>query len=175
MGRRFHRFPRRWNASLVLVVALVLVWQWYRGTLPVPLTPPESLSEGDYQVQHVVDGDTLALANGARIRLLGVDTPETVKRNTPVQAWGREASDFTKAFVAGGAVRLTFDRERTDKYDRFLAYVWVGDRMLNEELLRAGLGRALLQYPYASSMKARFRKAETEAKRARRGIWSGTK
>jgi micrococcal nuclease len=170
MGRRFRRFPRRWNASLVLVVALVLLWQWYHGP---PQAPPKSLAEGDYQVQRVVDGDTLVLANGARVRLLGVDTPETVKPNTPVQPWGSEASAFAKAFVAGGTVRLTFDSERTDKYDRFLAYVWVGDRMLNEELLRAGLGKALLQYPYSSAMKRRFRQAEAEAKQARRGMWSG--
>ena len=70
--------------------------------------------------------------------LMGVDTPETVKEDTPVQPWGPEATQFTREFVGDGNsdVRLQFDRERTDRFGRYLAYVWVGDRMLNEELLR---------------------------------------
>jgi micrococcal nuclease len=102
-----------------------------------------------------------------------VDTPETVKPNHPVEPWGPQASEFTRQFVAGGPVRLEFDRERLDRYGRFLAYVWVGGRMLNEELLRAGLARMEPQYRYARTVKERFRRAEEEAKAAGRGIWSG--
>ena len=69
-------------------------------------------------------------------------------------------------------MRLQFDKERLDRYDRFLAYVFVGDRMLNEELARAGLARVELKFHYSSTMKNRFRKAEDEARTARRGIWS---
>jgi micrococcal nuclease len=69
-------------------------------------------------------------------------------------------------------VRLTFGLERRDRYDRFLAYVWNGATMLNEELIRAGLAEARLDYRYSSTMKRRFATAQEEAKRARRGIWS---
>jgi micrococcal nuclease len=107
------------------------------------------------------------------VRLIGANTPETVKPRWPVEPWGPEASAFTKRFVAGGDVRLELDAELHDRYGRILAYVWVGDRMLNEELIRAGLARAELQYRYSAAMKVRFRHAEAEAKAARRGIWSG--
>src|SRR5262249_34757524 len=99
-------------------------------------------------------------------------TPETVKPDTPVEPWGLEASDFTKQFLAGGSARLQFDRERVDDYGRMLAYVWVGDKMLNEELLRAGLAHYESYFRYSQTMKRRFAKAEAEAKAAHRGLWS---
>ena len=114
------------------------------------------------------------LVSGARVRLQGVNTPETVKPNHPVEAWGLEASQFTKDFIekAGYRVRLTFSLERKDRYERFLAFVWDGDVMLNEELLRAGLAEARRDYRYSEAMKRRFTQAEEVARRARRGIWS---
>jgi len=158
----------------MLLLAVVALWALHRawdGSRRV--VAPESLEEASYAVRRGVDGDTLLLANGARVRLIGVDAPETVKPNWPVEPWGPEASEFTRRFVAGGAVRLQFDRERLDRYDRFLAYVWVGDRMLNEELLRAGLARVERRFRYSQSMKRRFGQAEEEAKIERRGIWGG--
>ncbi|MGD9126172.1 MAG: thermonuclease family protein, partial [Planctomycetia bacterium] len=102
------------------------------------------------------------------------DTPETVKKNHPVEPWGPEATAFTRERItnAGYEVRLEFDRERKDHYGRFLAYVWIGDEMLNEELLRAGLGKFLPQFPYSASKKRLFLKAEQEAQDAQCGIWS---
>jgi micrococcal nuclease len=124
------------------------------------------------RVRRVVDGDTLLLADHTRVRLLGVDTPETKRPDTPVEPFGPEASEFARAHVEGRVVRLEFDKERRDKYDRVLAYVYLGDWFLNEELIRAGLGRAITNHPYSESMKRRFRAAEKEAREARRGIWS---
>jgi micrococcal nuclease len=69
-------------------------------------------------------------------------------------------------------VRLEFDKERYDKYGRVLAYVYLGDWFLNEELIRAGMGEAKTNYPYSESMKRRFRAAQREAKRRRLGLWS---
>ena len=123
-------------------------------------------------MKRVVDGDTLLLANGARVRLIGADTPETVKPNHPIEFCGPEATDFTERFVAGGEVRLEFDGPRQDKYRRFLAHVWVGEKMLGEELVRAGLARAKTHYRYSEEAKARLRNAEAAARAADRGIWS---
>jgi len=164
---------RRRRAVVLLAALAVLIALRYWQERPYRL-PPEALSEGTYRVERIVDGDTLLLANRARVRLQGIDTPETVKPNHPEEPFGREASAFTKRLVAeaGGTVRLQFDRERVDKYGRFLAYVWVGDRMLNEELVRAGLATAETRFRYAAAMKTRFRRAEDEARAARRGIWS---
>jgi micrococcal nuclease len=130
------------------------------------------LAEETYAVERVVDGDTVLLANGARVRLIGVDTPEAAYDGRPAEPWAREATQFTERFVAEGRVLLRFDRERVDRHGRFLAYVWVGERMLNEELLRAGLARARTEFRYRDSVKRTFRRAEAEARDARRGIWS---
>ena len=157
-----------------MIVALVLLWRIYAA--PQVQTGPDVLEEGIHEVQRVVDGDTLLLASGARVRLQGIDTPETVAEDRPVEAWGPEASQFTKDFIAhaGGRVRLTFSLERRDRYDRFLAFAWNGDVMLNEELVRAGLAEARLDYRYSATMKRRLAAAQEEAKRAGRGIWSHT-
>jgi micrococcal nuclease len=179
MSRRSHRWVARrvvyrrpyGTAIAVFLTSLVLVRWWQHQH---QLAPPDALSEGTYLVRRVVDGDTLLLANQARVRLIGADTPECVKPNSPVEPFGPEATDFANQFVAQaeGAVRLQFDRERIDRYGRFLAYVWADDRMLNEELIRAGLATAETGFGYSSAMKRRFRRAEDEAKAGRRGIWS---
>src|SRR5262245_57622544 len=133
MSRRERAYYRSYRAIWIWVsLAFVILWRIYAAPQIQP--GPEVLEEGTHVVQRVVDGDTLLLANGARVRLQGIDTPETVKEDTPVEAWGPEASQFTKDFIreAGGRVRLTFSLERRDQYDRYLAFVWNGNKMLNE-------------------------------------------
>jgi len=158
---------------LLLIIFLLL----YRGGIRrSPRTDEENsvLPEGSYVVERVVDGDTLRLTNGETVRLIGVDTPETVKPNAPVERLGHEATTFTKEFLQKGSfqVRLSFDSDRRDKYGRLLAYVWVGDRLLNEELVLAGLARVETQYSYSRAMKDRLLQAESQAKIQRRGIWA---
>ena len=177
MSRRSQHSVARWalrrRPYLLVVVALaaLIAVGWWRHQLRLP--PPEALAEGNYWVQRVVDGDTLLLTNRAWVRLIGADTPETVQPNHPVEPFGPEATEFTRRFIAEreGKVRLQFDRERVDKYERFLAYVWVDDRMLNEELIRVGLATAQTRFRYSSTMKTRFRRAEEEARATGRGIW----
>jgi micrococcal nuclease len=168
--------PRRYwhehrGLAVWLLLALFAIWRAYSSAAPAV---PERLEEGVHEVRRAVDGDTLLLASGARVRLQGIDTPETVKPGHPVEAWGPEASQFTKDFIekAGHYVRLSFSLERKDRYDRFLAYIWDGDVMLNEELVRAGLAYARRDYRYSDAMKRRLMQAQEEAQRAGRGIWS---
>jgi len=152
-----------------------------RSVPPVPRPNPEpkaspgpdSTAESQLvRVRRVVDGDTLLLKDGTRVRMIGIDTPETKKEGTPVQPFGPEASEYTKKFCEGGTVRLVFDGERHDDYGRLLAHVYVGDQFLSEELIRNGLARVLYRHPYSDVMKDRFRAAENAAKRAKKGIWS---
>ena len=161
-------------------VAALLAIQWFMYP-PIPGPPPlptgkEVLTEGVHRVRRVVDGDTLLMQSGARVRLEGVDTPETVRENYPVEPWGPEARAFAKEFIknANYNVKLSFGDERLDDYGRYLAFVWDGYKMLNEELVRAGLANARLGWHFSSALKRRLRLAEDEAKRANRGIWSGT-
>ncbi len=170
--RPYYRQPR----GLVVgsVCALVVLWRIIAAnTAPVD---PEALAEGMHEVRRVVDGDTLLLTSGARVRLQGIDTPETVREGFAVETWGPQASQFTKDFInrANHRVRLTFSLERKDRHDRFLAFVWNGEVMLNEELVRAGLAHARLDYRYSGAMKSRLARAQDEARRAGRGMWSGS-
>jgi micrococcal nuclease len=171
-GRRRRRFRGRPYRSLAagLVVAALVAYRVFFGPTPPP--PPTLPSEGPHRVVRVIDGDTIIVAPHDTIRLIGVDTPETVKPEHPVEPWGPEATAFTRQFLAGGSARLTFDRERTDRFGRYLAYVWVDERLLNEELLRNGLGRWEPHFHYRESMKRRFRQAQQAAEREHLGIWS---
>ncbi len=124
-------------------------------------------------VERVVDGDTLVITGGERIRLIGVDTPETKHPTKPPQPFGKEAYEFTRRTVEGKRVQIKFDpRETKDRYGRTLGYVYVDGEFLNELLLRQGLARAMLNYPFSAEMKTVFRNAEAAAKTARRGVWS---
>ena len=156
---------------LLFALATIVAFRFFFGAPPPP-TPADPLEKGTYAVERVVDGDTIIIAPEVRVRLIGVDTPETVRPDHPVEPFGPEASTFTRSFLRGGTVRLTFDRERFDRYRRHLAYVWVDGRMLNEELLRAGLGRWASTFHYSVPMKNRFKAAQQEAQEAGRGIWS---
>ena len=111
-------------------------------------------------MQRVIDGDTLLLEGGTRVRLLGVNTPETKHPRHLPEPLGLEASAFTRRHVEDCHITLGFDRERRDDHHRVLAYVFIGDWCLNEELIRDGYSRSETRFPYNSVMKARFRAAE---------------
>ncbi|HKT82269.1 MAG TPA: thermonuclease family protein, partial [Solirubrobacterales bacterium] len=121
----------------------------------------------------VVDGDTIEVRIGGQVedvRYIGVDTPETVKPDTPVQCFGLRASAFNHRLVERRRVRLVFGVERRDVYGRLLAYVHLGDRFVNATLVRKGLARSLT-IPPNNRFAALFRRLELGAARAGRGLW----
>lgn len=124
-------------------------------------------------VARVVDGDTIEARIGDRVedvRYIGVDTPETVKPDTPVQCFGPRASAFNHRLVERRRVRLVFGVERRDVYGRLLAYVYLGDRFVNASLVRRGLARSLT-IPPNDRFASLFRRLELRAARAGRGLW----
>ena len=133
-----------------------------------------------FRVTRVVDGDTLdvdcpdatARRKTTRIRLWGVDTPETVKPHTPPQPFGPEASACTKDLCDGRRVRLELDPDSTrGRYGRLLAYVFLPDgRMLNRVLIRDGYGYADPRFRHA--YRAKFHRLQDQARRAGRGLWA---
>jgi micrococcal nuclease len=125
------------------------------------------------KVQRVVDGDTIEVqVAGAveTVRLIGVDTPETVKPGSPVECFGPQASAFTKGRLDGETLRLRFDRELRDRYGRLLAYAYAGGRLFNAELIEHGLARTLEIEPNTSRAK-RLERSQARASRAGRGLW----
>ena len=122
----------------------------------------------------VVDGDTIILDGYERVRLIGVDTPETKHPKKPVQYFGKEVYEFTKRMVEGKKVRLEYDWQRKDKYGRTLAYVFLEDgTFLNAEIIKQGYGFAYTRYPF--KYLEEFRKYEIEAREKKRGLWASIK
>lgn len=130
-------------------------------------------SPGPVRVVGVVDGDTIEVdAAGRRetVRLLGVDTPETVHPHRPVECFGPEASAFTHSRLLGRTVQLGFDRVRRDAYGRLLAYVEVDGWRFNDALLAGGYATLLVIPPNGAHGRAMLGR-ELEARRAGRGLW----
>jgi micrococcal nuclease len=126
-------------------------------------------------VTRVVDGDTIHVRIGGadeRVRYIGVDTPETVKPNTPVQCFGKAASHYNDRLVAGQAVRLRFDAERQDRYGRLLAYVYRArdGLFVNAALVRGGYATTLT-IPPNTAHAAQFAALEQRARNHRLGLW----
>ncbi len=133
---------------------------------------PRIGSSREAVVRRVVDGDTVVLTNGERIRYIGMDTPELHHPSKPVQWYAREAMEFNRKLVEGRAVRLEFDVERHDKYGRTLAYVYLSDgTFVNAELVRQGYAH-LLTIPPNVKYAELFLKCEREAREANRGLWA---
>ncbi|MEX1098377.1 MAG: thermonuclease family protein [Planctomycetales bacterium] len=170
------RLPRSRGRRLMLLLLVAAFVAYRLFFAPPPEPPPDAEFSYDpartWRVERVIDGDTLLLEAGHRIRLIGVDTPETKHPDRPVEPLGVEAAEFTRGFVEDKDVRLGFDKERRDRYRRILAYVYVEDRSLNEELIRAGYSVAVTKFPYSAVMKRRFEAAEEEARAAGRGLWA---
>jgi micrococcal nuclease len=159
------------SVVLLVLVAAVLLRPWEAWDSLWQKQPPRSVWA---YVVRAVDGDTIEVqVEGRRedVRYIGVDTPETVKPGTPVQCFGPRAHRFDAALVTHRRVRLEFDAERRDVYGRLLAYVRLGHRFVNAELVRRGLARTLT-IPPNDRFARRFKRLEMAAARAGRGLWS---
>lgn len=125
------------------------------------------------KVERVIDGDTFVLTTGDKVRLIGVDTPETVHPSKPVEYFGQEASDFLKRILTNQSVVLDYDWQRVDKYGRLLAYVSLLDgTFVNAEIIRQGYGHAYTKYPFRQDYMDQFRQLEVDARESYRGLWS---
>ncbi len=126
------------------------------------------------EVDRVVDGDTAKVfyeGDSEYVRYIGIDTPESVKPNSPVECFAEEAKRFNADAIEGRQMKLVFDEEQRDHYDRLLAYVYVDGRMLNAELLRRGYATVLEVSPNTSRTN-QFSDLENAAREAGRGLWS---
>lgn len=162
-----------WVLVLVLLGVLLV-----RGKADEPAASAGSVTG---RVVRVVDGDTAVVAVPGnpreRVRYIGIDTPEDVKPNTPVQCFSRRAAARNAQLVEGRRVRLRFDVERRDRYGRLLAYVYTrppaspaGD-FVNARLVDEGYARAY-PYPPNTAHAGEFARLAHRAAAAGRGLWS---
>lgn len=150
--------------------------------LSVPFEP--SYDYNKVLVTYVIDGDTLKLENGEKVRLVGIDTPES-KQNAKLKRdlkktdkdavtlinMGKKASRFTNSLASKKYVRLEFDVEKRDRYNRLLAYVYLPDgRMLNAEIIKAGYAQ-ILSIPPNVKYQDLFLELQQEARDNNRGLW----
>lgn len=166
-----------------LITAILAVYFIYMGTLgaetaPQPQPETESLDgRTHYPVTHVADGDTIEVqkdGESVKVRLIGINTPESVDPRRPVQCFGKEASARTHEILDGKSVALETDptQDTYDKYGRLLAYVFLPDgTLVNEQLVTEGFAHEYT-YDQPYTYQARFKTAEKAAREARRGLWS---
>jgi len=141
----------------LLAIILILIPLFGCGS------PPESA-----RVTRVIDGDTIVIEGGYRVRYIGIDTPEI---HPETEAFGMEAWQANRQLVEGKQVRLERDISEMDKYDRLLRYVYVDDIMVNAELVRQGLAQAKA-YPPDTKYQDCLEALEAEAKSEGRGMWA---
>jgi endonuclease YncB( thermonuclease family) len=152
MNERLRAFP-------VFLLLFLLLACASSGGIPTP-------SDGErITVARVVDGDTVELADGRRVRYIGINTPE---RGQPLY---EEATDANRRLVEGQAAWLALDVQPVDQYGRTLAYLWVGDRFVNLEMVRQGYANAYTAPPNVRYSEA-FRAAEQQAREAEEGLWA---
>ena len=119
--------------------------------------------EGPFRVQKVIDGDTVVLDNGRHLRYLGINTPERNER------FWREARDYNDRMIKGKLAMLEFEQVKEDKYGRILAYVYVGKKMINAQLLMVGLAHLFILEP--NKFYNYFRTLQEEARVKGMGFW----
>lgn len=151
---------------LFLTTAILLL-------IAVKLIPADTTADltDPIGVSRVIDGDTIEIDGNITVRLIGIDTPESVhpdeSRNTE---YGKIASEYTSELLTGKTVQLEYDTEITDTYGRTLAYVYLDGEMVNEMLLQKGLARTMT-IPPNTKYADRFLAAEQEANQNAYGFW----
>lgn len=161
---------------LAILVSVALLTLAISGRLHGTVKKAELSQPGLYSINHFVDGDTIAVnMNGSveTIRMIGVDTPETHKPNTPVQCYGEAAATYTKQLIGTSKVRLQADSLDTnrDRYGRLLRYVYLPNGTLVEaQLITNGYGFAYTSFPFEKS--AEFKADQQDAIDNGRGLWN---
>ena len=170
--------PARFVRPALLVLALLSLGVCALQAQQKPRPPVIPAEDGNdttaFKVPRVIDGDTVVIEQAGKpvkVRLIGVDTPETVHPNRPIEKFGKEASWFVTNLLQGESVYLEYDQQRADRYGRTLAYLYrAPDRLfVNLEIVRQGYGHAYTKYPFKN--KDLFREYERKAREAGRGLW----
>lgn len=166
----------RWEATgtafraLAILAGIFLALATYAGE-PVPACVPLAATQ-PARVVTVIDGDTLRLTDGRRVRLIGINAPELHDRDGEIEPGAVEARHFASRFLGNSQIRLTVGRVARDRYGRTLAHVWRADGVsLEAALLTAGLARFVAIPPDLEQLDC-LRASERQARTRRAGLWA---
>lgn len=164
---------------LILAISLLSGCVYRDNLAKLSLASREQSTSGYYKVSKIIDGDTIEIdldGKAERVRMIGINTPESVDPNRPVECLGKEAALEARKLLEGKQIRLKADisQDDRDKYNRLLRYVWTKEGLFyNLEILKRGLAKEYT-YQKAYDYQQEFRAAETAAKNANKGLWSKT-
>lgn len=175
----------RREIKLIYAFAALITSLLYFGLKSVSCEKPSHDKNEFFSVARVIDGDTLKLSNGEKIRLIGIDTPEKYygkkllrdarrdgKDIRTIQGMGSKASKFVKEIIGNKRVRLEFDAEKRDRYGRVLAYVYLDDgTFLNAKIVEEGYAQVFTVPPNVKYAD-RFLELQREARKNKKGLWS---
>lgn len=151
-------------------IASQLLSEYSQQLIPLATVAPTGMAEDEIVVvKRVIDGDTIDLVDGRRVRYIGINAPEVTGQNGKT-CFNREATAKNKMLVEGKTIRLQKDISDTDKYDRLLRYVWEGDTFVNEVLIKEGFAHAST-FPPDVLYKDVFLSAEKQARMEMVGLW----
>lgn len=137
---------------------------------PTPTPTPTPKTE-QTKVTEIIDGDTIKISTGEKVRFIGIDTPETKDPRKPVECFGKEASEHLLSKIDQKDIRLETDPQgdTIDKYGRILRYVYLDDKNINATMIKDGYAYAYTTYPFSKSEE--FKNLENDAKMDKRGLW----
>jgi micrococcal nuclease len=185
------KFKRSIFSSFLTLILLLAISAFSKNNIstlePIPTPSPKTstvlstqssnATPEKFLVKKIIDGDTIELDNGQKVRYIGIDTPETVDPRKTVQCLGKEASNKNKELVEGKWVRMEKDVSETDRYKRLLRFIYISDGndpskeiFVNDYLVRQGFAHAVT-YPPDTKYSDLFREAEKEARENNRGLW----
>jgi micrococcal nuclease len=159
--------------SILLLIAGVALLLATRGDDEGAAGDKRPAKRAEALVVEVVDGDTIHVAIAGReesVRYIGIDTPESAIPGERPECFGKRAAGLNRELVHGERVTLVFGDERRDHYGRMLAYVYVGERFVNAEIVRRGYAHTLAIAPN-TDFADRFGELEQAAANAGRGLW----
>lgn len=173
---------KTYTKIFLLGLAVVFIFALYRiiwRPPPTPVSQPATTASSEasitplpnlYKVLRVVDGDTIEIEGGEKVRYIGINAPETVAPGKPVGCYGHEALNKNKELVEGKIVRLEKDISEKDKYGRLLRYVYLDNVFINDELVKTGYAR-VSTYPPDVKYQKLFLESEKYARENNLGLW----
>jgi micrococcal nuclease len=163
-------------AIICLSVLIYSVLTRINISTPKIIKQAVSTTPGYYKVTSIADGDTFSVdmdGREERVRMIGIDTPETHKPNSPVECYGENASNFTHNLLDGKIVRLEADQtnQNRDRYGRLLRYTYLPDgSLVNAEVVKQGYGFAYVSFPFTKMEE--FKQYQKQASANNIGLWA---